>query len=273
MWWQISRLMLSGLLPQIQRAGRVGLGVIYAAYAWILFVLLIPIVWLLIVLLPGVSLRWKVMRAAARFLASASGIPFSVQGLEYLLPHNRSCILVSNHASYIDNFILVAALPREFSFVAKKELNQSFLTRLPLSRIRAEFVERFDRQKGIEDARRMAHVARSGQSLLFYPEGTFTRMPGLLPFHMGAFVAAVEGKAPVIPIAIRGTRSILRPGSWIPRRGVITVTICKPIKAEELIKQTSADPWAIALKLRSAVREQVLRFSGEPDLALEKSPI
>lgn len=273
MWWQISRLMLSGIVPQIQRARRVGSSVLYAAYVWTLFMLLVPIVWLSVVLLPVASWRWTIMRASARFLAHASGIPFSVQGLEYLLPRNQSCILVSNHASYIDNFILVAALPHKFSFVAKEELTQSFLTRLPLRRIKTEFVERFDKLKGIADAKRMARAARSGQSLLFYAEGTFTRMPGLMPFHMGAFVAATEGKVPVIPIAIRGTRSILRPGSWIPRRGAITITICKPIEPEELKAQTSVDPWTIALKLRNAVREQILRFSGEPDLAHEKSPI
>ena len=55
------------------------------------------------------------------------------------------------------------------------------------------------------------------------------RMPGLRPFHMGAFVAAAENEAPVVPIALQGTRSMLRPGTRFPRPATITVTIGPPI--------------------------------------------
>ena len=53
-----------------------------------------------------------------------------------------------------------------------------------------------------------------------------------MPFRMGAFVVAAEAGVPVVPVSIRGTRSILRDGHWFPRRGIITVTIGKPIAPE-----------------------------------------
>ena len=50
------------------------------------------------------------------------------------------------------------------------------------------------------------------ERLAWFPEGTFTRMPGLLAFHLGAFEVACQAGVPIVPVAIRGTRSILRVG-------------------------------------------------------------
>jgi len=208
----------------------------------------------------------------ARFLARASFTPLLVTGLENL-PRGRPCVIVSNHVSYIDSYVLVAAVPLELSFVAKGELAARWINRVFLKRIRAELVERFDRQKGIEDARRIARAAREGRSLMFFAEGTFTRMPGLLPFHMGAFIAAAEAGVPVVPVAIRGTRSILLDDTWFPRRGTIAVTIGKPVEPGTADPGQGPDLWKTALKLRDASREHILRYCGEPDLADEKSPI
>ena len=93
------------------------------------------------------------------------------------------------------------------------------------------------------------------------------------PFHLGAFMAAAEAGLSVVPIAIRGTRSILRADSWFPRRGAITITIGGAIETEELLSEAGGDIWRAALKLRSEAREHVLRYCGEPDLASERSPI
>jgi 1-acyl-sn-glycerol-3-phosphate acyltransferase len=162
---------------------------------------------------------------------------------------------------------MVAVLPMEFSFVAKAELRGNFLASIFLKRIQTEFVERFDRQKGVEDARRVSSAARKGRSLLFFAEGTFTRIPGLRPFHMGAFEAAVEADVPVVPIAVRGTRSMLRDVSKFPRRGKITVTIGKPIEPDNVKDPVASDSWATAIKLRDAAHEHILRHCGEPDIS------
>jgi 1-acyl-sn-glycerol-3-phosphate acyltransferase len=74
----------------------------------------------------------------------------------------------------------------------------------------------FDGARGVEDTHELEARARRGESLLFFPEGTFRRMPGLRDFRMGAFIAAAQAGVPVVPVAIHGTRSMLRAGS---RRG------------------------------------------------------
>jgi 1-acyl-sn-glycerol-3-phosphate acyltransferase len=55
----------------------------------------------------------------------------------------------------------------------------------------------------------VTQALRGGRSLVFFPEGTFLRPPGVLPFRLGAFKAAAEARCPVVPVAIRGTRAIL----------------------------------------------------------------
>jgi len=120
-------------------------------------------------------------------------------------------------------------------------------------------VERVDKQRSVADARRTAQTVRAGRSLVFFPEGTFTRMPGLLPFRMGAFVAAAEAGVPVVPVTIRGTRSLLRADSWFPHRGTVSVIVGAPILA-------AGTDWSAALQLRDAVRASLLTHLGEPDL-------
>jgi len=156
----------------------------------------------------------------------------------------------------------VGVLPLEFRFIAKAELTSSFIPRLFLSRIGAEFVERFDRERGVADAQRLQQITHSGAPFLFFPEGTFRRMPGLLPFRMGAFTTATEAGIPVVPIAIRGTRTILRADSWFPRHGALSITVGKPVEAIE-------GGWSGALQMRDQSRREILRHLGEPDLGSE----
>jgi 1-acyl-sn-glycerol-3-phosphate acyltransferase len=196
-----------------------------------------------------------------------------VQGLENLPPSGRACVYVCNHASYLDSCVLLAALPRIFAFVAKAELRRQFITRVFLRRIGTEFVERFDREQGAADAQRLAGRTLPGRSLMFFAEGTCQRMPGLLSFHVGAFQVAAEAGVPVVPITIRGTRTVLRPDTWLPRRGKITVVVDPPIEPIPQGERTDSGAWAEALRLRNAARARILSRSGEPDLEHERAEI
>ncbi len=270
---QILHVALAGLRPQLRLFRQTVVTRLYGIYARVMFWLLAPLVWLAAATLPPIRWRWAAIRVGARLLAWSSGTPFKVQGLEQLPPSDQPCVFVANHASYLDGPVLVAAFTRQFSFVAKAELLEHLIPRVFLSRIQAEFVERFDQQKGIIDARHLARVAEQGQSLVFFPEGTFTRVSGLLPFHMGAFVAAAAAGLPVVPVTIRGTRSILRSDTWFPHHGAITVTFGEAIYPDRVKEKATENTWAIALKLRDASRQEILRHCGEPDLANEIRPI
>jgi 1-acyl-sn-glycerol-3-phosphate acyltransferase len=166
--------------------------------------------------------------------------------------------------------VLTAVLNRPISFIAKAELKSRTVLSFLLKRIGTLFVERFDQQKGLADARIVSEKGAAGRSFLFFPEGTIMRMPGLLPFRMGAFETAARVGIPVVPVVIRGTRSILRSDSWFPRHGSISVTIGNPIYPENPPAGREQDTWSSALRLRDKTRQWILNYCGEPDLGHER---
>ncbi len=266
-WKQIARLMAGTVYPALRRAGRRSISAAYGIYCWTLFALLAPIVWTLVVLLPNQSLRFAAMRGAAHFLARAVRMPCTVEGEASLPPPGTAAVLCANHASILDAYFLAGYLPRAVRFVAKAELARNFTSRVFLSRIGTEFIERFDKQKGVADARRVAESLGRGGTLLFFPEGTFSRIPGLLPFHMGAFVVAAEHSAPIVPVVLRGTRYILRDGNWVPSPGPVKIEIGPALDTGAIRAEAGGDAWKAALVLRTRVRDYLLARSGEPDLA------
>ncbi len=257
-WMQYARLAL-GALPSRWRLVRRAAGELASAgLLWTVFVLLAPGLFLATACAPGPRFRWAVNRRAARLLVRLLADPLVVRGLDRLDGAWPS-VLVANHASYLDAMVLAAVLPRPVRFVAKQEFRQTFVLRVYFERLGVVFVERADAERGVEDLARLAGILREGGRLAFFPEGTFDRMSGLLAFRMGAFVAAAEAGTPVVPVAIRGTRSMLRSETWLPRRGPVEVTVGSPIHPE-------GTGWQAAVKLRDAAREEILRHCGEPDL-------
>jgi 1-acyl-sn-glycerol-3-phosphate acyltransferase len=169
-------------------------------------------------------------------------------------------VLASNHASYIDAIALSAVLPprHPYVFVAKREFGQRWIPRVFLRGIGAVLVERFDPRQGVEDVARVEEAARAGASPVFFPEGTFDRRPGLREFRLGAFLVASHTGLPVVPVGLRGARSILRGGSWFPRHGAVSVCF-------GAAQPPGGGDWAATLDLRARVRAQILRLSAEPE--------
>ncbi|MEE9210757.1 MAG: 1-acyl-sn-glycerol-3-phosphate acyltransferase [Kiloniellales bacterium] len=150
-------------------------------------------------------------------------------------------------------------------FAAKAELTPQTFAGPFLCRIGTLFVERWTPERGVEQTREAAALAAQGARLVFFPEGTLSRTPGLGDFRLGAFVTAAEAGVPVVPIAIRGTRPILRGGQWFPRHGTASLTISAAIRPETA-------GFKAALKLRDAARAEILARCGEPDLAERPAP-
>jgi 1-acyl-sn-glycerol-3-phosphate acyltransferase len=256
---QVASLLLSGLGLRLNRMRLNAARYLFASHAWFVFSLLVPLVWLSVVTLPRLSWRWSMIRLAIRVLRRLTGTPLRVAGLEHLPAPGQPLILVANHASYLDTLALIDAIPREFVYVAKQELAQKFFSRLFLQRLDTLFVARFDARRSADMAEEFANLLAQGRSLAFYPEATFRAEPGLLPFHMGAFVAAAESGVPVLPVAIRGSRAILCADSNFPHHGAVQVVI-------EPSRQPRASGWAEAARLRSEVRAAIARHCEEKSL-------
>ncbi len=258
--------LLAGLVStKVQTvAGRVP-GALYLAWlAVVLPVVVLPL-WLAVVLVPHRPFVFACGRLTVRLGLRLSFCRLSVEGL-HRLPRSGPFLLASNHASYVDVPVLMALLPANFLFVSKKEALLYPVVGTYLRLCGHLTVERFDAQKSVRDARLVAQAVEQGQSVLVFPEGTFTREDGQRPFRMGVFKTAAETGVPVVPVALRGTRRVLRDGSWWPRPGPIHLWIGDPLSSE-------GSEWRSMIDLRDRTAAAIAEHSGEGRLDVGGGPL
>ena len=229
----------------------------YGLYAAALFTCLSFLAMLGMAVLPGLSRRRWLARIAARAFLKLAAMPLTVEGLEHLPA--GACILVANHASYLDGVAFTAALPPRFGFVIKREMATVPLAGFLLNRIGSQFMARDKTSQTTKDARRVMRSAELGQSLVFFPEGTFSEEPGLLKFHFGAFATAQRAGCPVVPAIIYGSRVALSPRGGLPQPARLRIEILDP-----LLPSGQTGPEAVAALCRQA-RNAILGKLQEPD--------
>jgi 1-acyl-sn-glycerol-3-phosphate acyltransferase len=227
--------------------------------AWGLWALLLVIPVVLLAALPILSLprlesRRKAAAAACRAYFRLCGLPVRRIGLARLPP--GACVIVANHASYVDGPLLFASLPPRFGFVIKKEASRAPLLGVLLQRLGHHFVERSNRHEGAGDARRILRALEKGEAAAFFPEGTFNPGSGIARFHGGAFALAARTGLPVAPVAIRGTRHVLGGGRLLPRWGRIEVEVLEPLPPE-------SGAGDAAVRLRDGARERIATAARE----------
>jgi 1-acyl-sn-glycerol-3-phosphate acyltransferase len=253
---QLARLWLDALEARVGEPVQRAAGLAYAAWLWTVFAGG-AVASAVAALLPGRTNRKRVVRAIARVAMRASLLPIEIEG--DARPVQGPVVVVANHASYLDSLLLTAVLPARACFVAKQELGRLAPARWLLRRIGTRFVARDDVHASVEDARQLVQAAQGGETLVFFPEGTLSRAPGLRAFHLGAFVTAAQAHAAVLPVSLRGARSVLRDGSWWPRRSAVRIHFGALVQPE-------ATDWAEAVRLRDAARLDIGRHCAEPVL-------
>ena len=232
----------------------------YGVYALAMFAICVLFALLVTIFVPGLENRRKLVSGASRWSFLLSGIRPTISGIDKL-PAEGS-VVVANHASYADGILLKGFLPARFSFAIKGEMRKFPVVNFMIRRSGSRFVERFNSAESARDARKIVKAARGGQSLAFFPEGTFREEPGVGRFHAGAFMAAVKAGMPVVPVAISGTRELLGTGRLLPRPAAIRIEILDPIQPD--------DPsYAHHRRLAESARQKVLAALGEPDLLAE----
>ena len=232
-------------------------GLLYGIYAWLVFIVCALFALLFTLLVPGLERRRRWVSASARLPFALAGIDVNLCGSEKLPP--SECVVVANHASYIDGVLLQAFLPSRFSYVIKGEMQKVPVLGFLLRRIGSKFVERFDTSASARDARHLLKSAQAGESLAFFPEGTFIAEPGLGRFRPGAFAAAINADVPLVPLVITGSRHILPAETVLPRHGHLRIDILNPLDHSE-------PAYAKSRTLAALARERMLEVLDEPDL-------
>ncbi|NCF74275.1 MAG: hypothetical protein GWP67_12315 [Gammaproteobacteria bacterium] len=234
---------------------------LWGLWAWLSFGLACLFSLIVAVLVPGRHRRKRLTTWAAKMVFVVAGVRVTIRGIDNL-PAD-SCVVVANHASYIDGVLLNGYLPARFGFVIKGELRNIPVVHFLLRRSGAKFVERNETSGSSRDARQLVKAAQGGESLGFFPEGTFLLEPGVGRFRPGAFVAAIKGNMPVVPIAILGSRYLLPARRWLPRRTNLIVDILPAIAPGD-------DEFASSRRLAEACRQRVLAVLDEPDLLADE---
>ena len=228
---------------------------IYSAWVWTAVAIVALPLWIAVALTRTPPQARRVIGAASRLLLLAGGCRPRVDGrAPAALP--SPAVIVANHASFLDVLLLLAVLPPTVRFGAKAKLTRYPILGTILRRADYVLVQRGAR----DSAAALAGALDDGSSLFIFPEGTFVRAPGVMPFRLGAFQVAAERGVPVVPIALRGTRAVWPDETWRLRPGTMSVGVAEPLAPE-------GTGWAAMVGLRDAARAWIVRESGEPAVA------
>lgn len=262
-WVQVARLAATGGAHAARSGIRRAFEFAYGVYALAIFgVLLVP-AWLIVHVLPGRRAIAHLTEWAAKVCLTLIGCRVRVEGREHL-PANgpasqqadRPCVFVSNHTSYFDVILLLGYLPLDYRFVSKREVSAMPFIRTFLRKMDHLVFDRNQQQARLDQMAEIEQTLRRGGSVFVFPEGTFTPAPGVRPFQLGAFKAAVSTGARVVPVALRGTREFLRDETRLPKPSRLTITICPALSP-------SGDGWQEIVRLRDATRAAIAQHCGE----------
>ena len=159
------------------------------------------------------------------------------------LDPTRSYVFMSNHASHFDVLAVVAALPEfQLRWVAKRELADIPLFGWALRNAGHIIIDRSNAEQAIATLRAAKAQMDAGISVMIFPEGTREGHDNeLLPLKKGGFVLALETGAPIVPIAVRGSRAILSRDDWRIHAGDIEVVVGEPIPVVGEDRKTLAE--------------------------------
>ncbi|MGH9727713.1 MAG: AMP-binding protein, partial [Candidatus Acidiferrales bacterium] len=279
-WMQIGKLAARGIFPQLlssaTRLLRRGAEIIYGLYALSLFGVAAALVWLMLLPLRSRRISTVILHRASRVLLLLAAIRVSVEGRDTFAQWKRAApwIFAPNHSSYLDILVLLAFLPAEVRYVAKGEIYSMPLVGTMAKRCGYFAFDRADPEARIAQSKEIERALGGGESVVIYPEGTFTAARGVRPFQLGAFKAAVDTRRPICPVAVRGARELLRDKTLLPKPGRITLTFGPLVISRNAAAEGSADArqtndlheigWQEIVRLRDETREIIAHGAAEP---------
>ena len=153
----------------------------------------------------------------------------------------QSYVIVSNHQSQYDIFVLYGWLDIDFKWVMKQELRKVPAIGISCERLGHIYVDRSNREAALASINAAKQRIVDGTSVLFFPEGTRSRDNRMRPFKKGAFRMALDLQLPILPITIQGTRDILPSDTMDLYPGRATMIIHPPIAIDDYSHDTLDD--------------------------------
>ena len=175
-----------------------------------------------------------------------------------LPPDHESCVFVANHSSFYDTPIVFTGLPRQLRIMAKATLGYVPFIGWHLARSGHVLVNRKNPGAGI--FKRMQRMARSGASLIVFPEASRTSDGHLKKFKAGIFLLAIENKLPVVPVTIVGSRIVMPKGRLAVHPATVILKVHDAIPTASL---TRDDARALATRVQAIVASGLSAEGGD----------
>lgn len=215
-------------------------------HAYLFLALLIPLTFLF----AASAIFWTLLdksgkshafhaRLWARILLTLAGVRVDIRGSENI--PDSPVIFMSNHQSGFDILTLLAAMPRRFYWIAKKELFDIPVFGSSMRRGGYIPLDRSDGRKALKSMENAAKVIREGKSVVIFPEGTRSKDFKLLPFKRGGFMLALKAGVPVVPVTINGSGRVNPAGQIRLYRGRITINLHPPVTPSMDLSKTESE--------------------------------
>lgn len=202
---------------------------------WILIILLSIVLGTLSVLVrlfdSSSNLSHKVSSLWGRWLCTLNGIQVDVEGLEHLQP-DQAQILIANHQGFFDIFALSGFLPLQIRWMAKSSLFKIPFVGWSITASGYIPVDRSNRKKSYQAFLTTIEKLKAGNSIVIFPEGTRSEDGTIGPFKKGSLLLSARSGAPLVPVTLLGTGSIIKKGSGIIKPGRIQIVISPPLSSQ-----------------------------------------
>lgn len=181
------------------------------------------------------------------------GIRLQITGLETI--PEEPVLFVSNHQSYADIPIFVAAIDRQIGFIAKADLIKIPIFGRWIKAVRSIFIKRNDARAALKMIDAGAELLKQGFSLGIFPEGRRSRGPNMLEFKRGSLKLATKTGVPIVPVAISGSYKSFEMNGY-PEAAEVIFTVLPAIETKNLTKVEANN---LAEKIEELIKRELTK--------------
>lgn len=197
---------------------------------------LFNLIFLPIVILVGLfsqkAMQWMARKIWCPIMLAIPGGSARIDGVENINP-KKPCIYVANHSSHFDIPALYVVFPFFLHFIAKQELKKVPMFGWANTLVGTIWIDRKDRAKAMVTMELAGRDIKNGKNVISFPEGTRSKTGEIGLFKKGTFALAQTCKVDIVPIYIRGTRPLNKPGTIWMRPSKVTVVIGERLEYED----------------------------------------
>jgi len=164
----------------------------------------------------------------SRFSAFMTPMIVKVEGRQNI-QKETSYVVISNHVSLYDIFLIYGWLGIDIKWIMKKELRKIPGVGFGSRKVGHIFLDRSNRRVAVESLNEAKRKLVSGTSVVMFPEGTRSASGTMGPFKRGAFKLALDLGLPLLPLTLVGTQKIMPTGTWNIMPGKVKMIIHEPI--------------------------------------------